>query len=741
MKRAIVIGISDYSQTPLESLGAAEADARAVAECLAQEHYDFEVQLVLDTDASKSRINELLLMLLDEGPSSILFYFAGHGVSTPLGTYLATADAQDHDWGLDMSRVMQAVATAAPDSTVVLDCCHAGGASFVRSASSALVDRVQDAHIRSAFDSVTGSKALLAACQAHETAAEQASLGHGIFTYHLLAGLLGQAADHQGCVTVPSLFDYTAAHFSKETGQNPVFKSDLVGRVILGDGLVPVLAPPLKDEVARELEELARNRVDAYNRMLGVSADVWRASQYRLACDALDSTLQWFEKQISRHTDLLSREPFAAAHKSALTRQSHLGQVEAGTQLREGATTRTLGQGEFGTVWHIERSPDGPYATDLAYKIYHPSQLHQTEKVRRFTRGFEAMGQLDHPYVVPVFRFTTAPLGFFMQYIDGPNLRELGPATALEPAEIIALLDLVVTAVAHAHARDVIHRDIKPENVVCINRHGSWIPYLTDFDLAWFSTATRLTKAAMGTPVYAAPEQSFLFSANARVSRSSALDLYSLGQLLFFSVTGSDPLPLDIDRNADTLGARIADWPSGHAASKTLSLYRDAAQVKPSERLTDITEFGSRLAEIRALLSQEALSDNLADEDFARQLAFSCTGRYPSTPFDGSFRSSSEQTLVQLSITRVGKERLTVTAHLEPGGAVGLPGLSSNRMRQRLNQRIDKALRDQKTVHRRSGTSGVYSVFIDLDRVPPNADGIDAARDTLSRVMRVLESV
>ena len=76
------------------------------------------------------------------------------------------------------------------------------------------------------------------------------------------------------------------------------------------------------------------------------------------------------------------------------------------------------------------------------------------------------MRSLDHPRIVRVFEYTEAPLGFYMDYIEGSNLKNLNPAASLPQDECVGLLAQVAEAVHHADSRKVVHRDIKPENIV-----------------------------------------------------------------------------------------------------------------------------------------------------------------------------------------------------------------------------------------------------------------------------------
>jgi serine/threonine protein kinase len=213
-----------------------------------------------------------------------------------------------------------------------------------------------------------------------------------------------------------------------------------------------------------------------------------------------------------------------------------------------------------------------------------------------------------------------------MDYVDGPNLRQLPNLTDDQEA-VLRILLLVAETIQHAHGRNVVHRDIKPENILLTYQQDggpTWLPYLTDFDLAWFSTATKLTKEGMGNIYYAAPEQ--LASPLSRAAHEVTVDVYSFGQLGYFAITGSDPAPLGRADNLRSLRGRLERWPVGQAAALFLEWYQRCVADEPVERYQNFQALVDDLSRVELGLRETDPTSPLARADFMSELAFSLSG-------------------------------------------------------------------------------------------------------------------
>ncbi len=194
-----------------------------------------------------------------------------------------------------------------------------------------------------------------------------------------------------------------------------------------------------------------------------------------------------------------------------------------------------LGRGSFGEVWR-GRDTDG---NQLAFKILHPSFAEDSRAVEKFVQERSILITLDHPNLVRVHDMIMegGTLALVMDLIDGGDLRkELRARGKLPEAEACELALGVAAGLGAIHSKGYIHRDIKPENTLLdISGSGSITPRVTDFGISRLSAAADRSTVLTGTPSYVAPE---LFDER-RIT--SAVDLYSLGIMLYELVTGAPP--------------------------------------------------------------------------------------------------------------------------------------------------------------------------------------------------------
>jgi len=189
----------------------------------------------------------------------------------------------------------------------------------------------------------------------------------------------------------------------------------------------------------------------------------------------------------------------------------------------------SVGRGSFGEVY---RAWDPDLQREVALKILLPRASQSETPFDEVLREARALAAVRHPNILPVYGVDQhdGRVGFWTDFVHGRTLaalvREQGPFGYREAALIV--LD-VSRALGAVHRAGLLHRDIKAENVM---RESGGRILLMDFGLTAFSG--RPLQLA-GTPRYMAPE--LLRGDPATV----ATDVYAVGVLLFYLVTGQYP--------------------------------------------------------------------------------------------------------------------------------------------------------------------------------------------------------
>ena len=208
-----------------------------------------------------------------------------------------------------------------------------------------------------------------------------------------------------------------------------------------------------------------------------------------------------------------------------------------GRQIGRYVALREVGRGGMGVVLEAE---DMDLHRRVALKVLHEGA--SPAYLARLHREARIVAQLQHSNIVPVHEIgrcqdeTGRVLDFLaMGFVDGSTLSDL-VAQRTERPRLVAIVEQVARAAAHAHANGVVHRDLKAANVM-VDKAGRVM--LMDFGIARAeSEDTELTRGMLvGTPQYMAPEQ-------ADPSRGPVgpwTDIYALGAMLYEALTGRAP--------------------------------------------------------------------------------------------------------------------------------------------------------------------------------------------------------
>lgn len=212
-----------------------------------------------------------------------------------------------------------------------------------------------------------------------------------------------------------------------------------------------------------------------------------------------------------------------------------------------------IGRGGSAEVW---KALDPVDDSEVAIKVL----VHEVARSARFQtllrNEVRAVARLSHPNLVRMLdvgtlgpevelstegRLVAGSPFLAMELLRGGSLLPLTVRPRAWPV-LQSILETLLDALAHAHARGVVHLDIKPSNVMRRSEDDTDVA-LTDFGIAWI--ARDPVPIGSGTPAYAAPEQ--LIGDGRDVG--PVTDLFALGCLAWELITGRPPFD-DADPHA-----------------------------------------------------------------------------------------------------------------------------------------------------------------------------------------------
>ena len=190
-----------------------------------------------------------------------------------------------------------------------------------------------------------------------------------------------------------------------------------------------------------------------------------------------------------------------------------------------------------GGMADVYRAKDRLLERTVAVKILHRQYENDTEFIGRFQREAKAAARITHPNIVNVFDVGVAEGRHYivMEYVPGRTLKERikeeGPVPAVQALEIARQ---IASALAQAHANNLVHCDIKPHNILVMPDGNVKV---ADFGIARAVTESTMTynDNIMGSVHYFSPEQ-----ARGTIITPKS-DVYSLGVVLYEMLTGRIP--------------------------------------------------------------------------------------------------------------------------------------------------------------------------------------------------------
>jgi serine/threonine-protein kinase len=248
--------------------------------------------------------------------------------------------------------------------------------------------------------------------------------------------------------------------------------------------------------------------------------------------------------------------------------------VQRAKQFGQYKLKRLLGAGGMGEVYLAEHML---LKRPCAVKLIHPDKAGDPRVLARFEKEVRATAKLSHPNTIEIFDYGHTDDGQFyyvMEYLPGMSLSELvrrhGPLPA---GRVVHMIRQVASAIREAHRLKLLHRDIKPANIFVAQRGGmDDVAKLLDFGLVRpmhrdgdpQSPCDVETPSITGSPLYMSPEQ----GPTGRLPDARS-DLYSLGAVAYYLITGAPPFQAD-------------------GVMRLLAAHATEAVVPPSRRAKDV---------------------------------------------------------------------------------------------------------------------------------------------------------
>ncbi len=243
-----------------------------------------------------------------------------------------------------------------------------------------------------------------------------------------------------------------------------------------------------------------------------------------------------------------------------------------------------LGRGGFGEVYRARmRAPSG-IESIIALKVLRSDLGHDPSALGRLRDEARLLASLDHPSILKVHDLVRLAglTALVAEYVDGDDWSTLIRSGDRVPIRVHLEIAARVADALHAAwtARNehgplrLVHRDVKPANIR-VGRSGQ--VKLLDFGVAQFESSIREARTSsdeiVGSLPYVAPER---FRTR---TVSGAVDVYSLGCILFHILAG---MPLHPRANARTISGLALD------EAEWTRFLKDRIATLPDRRFADL---------------------------------------------------------------------------------------------------------------------------------------------------------
>ncbi|KAF5669231.1 serine threonine kinase [Fusarium heterosporum] len=300
----------------------------------------------------------------------------------------------------------------------------------------------------------------------------------------------------------------------------------------------------------------------------------------------------------------------------------------------------SIGKGAFAVVHRVTSKYDGlPYAAKEIEKRRFIKNGVLDQKVEN---EMKIMKKVQHRHIVRYmehFDWDDRLLIIIMEFVPGGDLGKLiSDQKALREDVVRTMSGQLLSALGYLHANNITHRDVKPDNIL-INSLNPIDLKLTDFGLSkMVDSEQTFLRTFCGTLLYCAPEVYTEYSeydddgvrSRGKKARrppgqrySHAVDIWSLGGVLFYALTASPPYPVksgisysELLHKIMTTRLNISPLQRNEVSEQAIDFLCRMLQKRPENRAT-VTELEGHpwATGVDSVISASQSFDEISDDD------------------------------------------------------------------------------------------------------------------------------
>jgi len=243
-------------------------------------------------------------------------------------------------------------------------------------------------------------------------------------------------------------------------------------------------------------------------------------------------------------------EPYLAPARAAPAEPAAAGRVSprieelpelTGTSIAGYRIEHLIARDAVGSIYRaLQVSMERP----VTLRVLSPHMTHDYRTVERFIRTARSCGRLNHPNIAQVFDAGEDHGLYFIasEYVDGRTVREMvramGEKGMLPAAQAVDIALQTADALEFVHGSSCIHGSINPDNIL-VTQHG--IVKVTNLGhVRNIEESGVMVAGSFGEPLDSLPFVAPEVLADPR-NAGPAADIYSLGAVLFFMLSGHPP--------------------------------------------------------------------------------------------------------------------------------------------------------------------------------------------------------